>query len=176
VQSALLAHWGVALRLHADAAAHRAPISNGQRAARALGLRSAAEEAALGFPTLFETTLPSLQAASSRGHAPRAARVQALFATMAVLDDTNVAHRGGAAGVEFVKLEALAFLRAGGVDQPDWLARARAFHATCVQRRLSPGGAADVLAAACWLDQIAKPAMQMRPALEPSSPLQWALA
>jgi triphosphoribosyl-dephospho-CoA synthase len=175
VQATLLAHWGVALRLHADAAARRAPTSNGQRAARALGLRSAAEEAAQGFPTLFETTLPALQAALSRGHAQRAARVQALFATMAVLDDTNVAHRGGADGVEFVKTQALAFLRAGGVDHSDWLARARAFHAACVHRRLSPGGSADVLAAACWLEQISQPRAELLPALPTYGPLHLAL-
>ena len=154
VRDCLIRHWGQALRWRAESAARAAPVSNGQRAARQFGMRSAGDEAALGFPTLFEVTLPALQAALHAGHAPRAARVQAFFATMAVLDDTNIAHRGGWEGVQFVKTSAQAFLDAGGVAQTDWVLQARAIHADCVARRLSPGGAADVLAAACWLQEL----------------------
>ena len=154
VQDCLIKHWGKSLRWRAESAAQAAPVSNGQRAARRFGMRSAGDEAALGFPTLFEIALPTLQAALLSGHTPRAARVQAFFATMAVLDDTNTAHRGGWEGVQFVKTSAQAFLETGGVAQPDWLPHARAIHAEFVARRLSPGGAADVLAAACWLQEL----------------------
>jgi triphosphoribosyl-dephospho-CoA synthase len=154
LRSTLLRQWGQALRGRADSAARGAPRSNGQRAARRFGLRSAGEEAAIGFPTLFEVTLPVLQMALVTGCATRAARVQAFFATMAVLDDTNIAHRGGWAGVQFVKTSAQTFLEAGGVAQPDWETRARIIHADFVTQRLSPGGAADVLAAACWLQEM----------------------
>jgi triphosphoribosyl-dephospho-CoA synthase len=154
VRDSLMRHWGKALRWRAESAARAAPESNGQHAARRFGLRSAGEEAALGFPTLFEVTLPALQAALQAGHAPRAARVQSFFATMAALDDTNTAHRGGWDGVQFVKTSARAFLDGGGVAQADWLQQARAVHADFVARRLSPGGAADVLAAACWLQEL----------------------
>ena len=161
LRDALLTHWGQALRWRAASAAQTAPLSNGQRAARRFGLRSAGDEAALGFPTLFEVTLPALLAALQAGHALRAARVQAFFATMAVLDDTNTAHRGGWEGVQFVKTSAQGFLDAGGVAQTDWVLQARAIHADLVARRLSPGGSADVLAAACWLHAM----QQQAPAL-----------
>jgi triphosphoribosyl-dephospho-CoA synthase len=157
LRDSLLCHWGQALRWRAESAAQSVPASNGQRAARRFGLRSAGDEAALGFPTLFEVTWPSLQAALQAGHALRAARAQAFFATMAVLDDTNTAHRGGWEGVRFVKSSAQAFLDAGGVAQSDWVCQARALHAQCVARRLSPGGAADVLAAACWFQELQGP-------------------
>jgi triphosphoribosyl-dephospho-CoA synthase len=172
VRDTLMAHWGQALRWRAASAARAAPASNGQHAARRFGLRSAGEEAALGFPTLFEITLPALHAALHAGHALPAARVQAFFATMAVLDDTNTAHRGGLEGVQFVKASAHAFLAAGGVAQTDWLQQARALHAEFVARRLSPGGAADVLAAACWLQEMQQAADVSRQLAERQSPAQ----
>ncbi len=75
-----------------------------------------------------------------------AARVQACFALIAVLDDTNLLHRGGSAGLRFAQAAARDFLAAGGVGQADWLHRAVAVHRAFVARRLSPGGAADLLA------------------------------
>ena len=153
LRHSLLENWGPALQQHAAAQLQGPARSHGQQAARRFRLRGAAAEAALGFPTLFEVTLPALQAGLQAGRGARAARVQALFATMAVLDDTNAAHRCGLDGLLCVQRTAADFLRAGGVDQPDWIGRARTVHADWVAQRLSPGGAADVLAAACWLHE-----------------------
>jgi triphosphoribosyl-dephospho-CoA synthase len=154
LRAVLLSTWGEALAARARRARAAAPSSNGQRVAQRHGMRSAGEEAAQAFPTLFDVTLPALQAALAAGAPARAARVQALFATMAVLDDTNNVHRGGIEGLRFVQACARGFLAAGGVLQADWLAHARALHAAFVQRRLSPGGSADVLASACWVDEL----------------------
>ncbi len=151
LRAALLAGWGGALAERAALVRAAAPVSNGQKAARAHGLRSALDEAALGFPAVFEVALPALQAALLSGVGERAARVQALFATMAVLDDTNLVHRGGLAGLHWMQAQAQEFLAAGGVAQAQWQPQARALHWAAVQRRLSPGGSADVLASACWL-------------------------
>jgi len=151
LRAVLLSTWGEALAERARATRLASPTSNGQRVAQRYGLRSAGDEAARAFPTLFDTTLPALQAARVWGATPRAARVQALFVTMAVLDDTNVVHRGGIEGLRFVQSNARRFINRGGVRQADWLIQARAIHADFVQRRLSPGGAADVLASACWV-------------------------
>ena len=154
LRAVLLSTWGEALAERARATRLATPTSNGQRVAQRYGLRSAGDEAARAFPTLFDTTLPALQAALAWGATPRAARVQALLATMAVLDDTNVVHRGGTEGLRFVQSSAHRFITTGGVRQADWLIQARAIHADFVQRRLSPGGAADVLASACWVAEL----------------------
>ncbi|MDO8320554.1 triphosphoribosyl-dephospho-CoA synthase MdcB [Rhodoferax sp.] len=154
LRSVLVSTWGDALAQRAKAARLTAPVSNGQRAARRFGLRSAGDEAAQAFPVLFDVTLPALQAALQAGAGERAARVQALFATMAVLDDTNCVHRGGIDGLRFVQASARQFLQAGGVLQSDWLPQARAIHRAFVARNLSPGGSADVLASACWVQSV----------------------
>jgi len=146
VREAIADAWGPALR----ARLVRAGDSNGRRAARRHGLRSAGDEAAAGFPVLFETALPALRQPGLDGPS---ARLQALFHTMAELDDTNVAHRGGLEGLRYVQRAARGFLDAGGAARPDGVAHARAIHEAFVARRLSPGGAADVLAAACLLDR-----------------------
>ncbi|MDE2146864.1 MAG: triphosphoribosyl-dephospho-CoA synthase MdcB [Burkholderiales bacterium] len=150
VRRALLHHWGAALaaRPRGGGASHGAQVRT------RLGLPGAAEAAAAGFPVLFETTWPTLAAARQQGLAPAAARLQALMHTVAVLPDTNLAHRGGTAGLRHAQASAQGWLRAGGAFAPDGLARARTLHRDFVARRLSPGGAADMLAAACWLQRV----------------------
>lgn len=149
----LLARWGDALHRRSG----RDADSNGGRAARRFGLRGASEEAALGFPTLFEHAAPALDAALAAGLDPRRARLQALFAALAVLDDTTLVHRGGLAGLRFARAAADEFLERGGAGRADAVAHARTLHRAFVRRRLSPGGAADVLAAACWLQRTCAP-------------------
>ena len=146
----LLALWGPALAQRAS----RSRDSHGSRAARAYGLRSVGVEAAEGFPLLFEVVWPRLSGALARGLPPHRARLEALFAAMAVLDDTNLVHRGGLAGLRFAQKAARDFLQRGGGDRPDAQAHALALHRAFVAANLSPGGAADVLAAACWLQRV----------------------
>lgn len=154
LQAALMAHWGAALRLRCERVAQEPARSNGQRAARLHSLRGAGEEAAEGFPVLFHTALPVLHAARSQGATASAALIQAFFATMQRLDDTNLAHRGGVQGLRFAQERARSFLAAGGVFQAGWESTAWETHQQFVARRLSPGGAADVVACAWWVTQV----------------------
>jgi triphosphoribosyl-dephospho-CoA synthase len=87
--------------------------------------------------------------------APDAARVQCFFALLAVVDDTNLLHRGGAEGLAGARMAAASFLTAGGVGAPGWLDRAVGIHRDFVAARLSPGGCADLLAATLFLDALA---------------------
>ncbi len=130
------------------------PDSNGTRALAAHGGAGAREQAAAGYPLLGEVALPELRTARNRGADARASRVQALFAIMAALDDTNLLHRGGREGLALVRREARAFLDTGGVFSAGWHERALKLHRLCVAKRLSPGGAADLLACAIFLDDI----------------------
>jgi len=146
----LLARWGDALASRAT----RSPTLPGGLAARRYGLRSASAEAALGFPVLFETALPALQAGSARGLDRQQVLLDTLFSVMAVLDDSNLAHRGGIEGLRYAQRAARAFLAAGGAARPAGVRAARTIGDDFVRRRLSPGGAADILAAACWVQRL----------------------
>lgn len=150
LRDAVLAHWGDALA----ARCARPSALPGGIAARRLGLRSASQEAALGFPVLFDTVVPAWCAARAQGLGGERLRLQVFFTALAVLDDSNLAHRGGLDGLHFARAQAQGFLARGGAARPDAPAEAWAIHREFVARRLSPGGCADLLAAACWLHRV----------------------
>jgi triphosphoribosyl-dephospho-CoA synthase len=153
LQQTLIATWGDAL----GSRCARPALSNGQRAAQSHQLRGVGEEAVLGFPTVFGCAVPALVQARSLGLDDRHTRLHAFFHIMARLDDTNLVHRGGLAGLRFAQQQAREFLHAGGAVRPDALVHARAIHRAFVARRLSPGGAADVLAAAGLIERVCTP-------------------
>ncbi len=145
--------WG-----HELAKRPASPVTHGGRASLRYGVGGASAEAASGFPAVRELGLPALRL--GRRLAPddgQAARIQCLFALMAELDDTNLLHRGGPEGLHFARSAAQAFLDAGGVGAPDWRERALALHRAFVAERLSPGGAADLLAVTLFLDSLSEP-------------------
>jgi triphosphoribosyl-dephospho-CoA synthase len=150
IRTALLIRWGKAL------AAHTRPgtaDSHGLQAAVRYAADGAREEAALGLPSVFDVALPTLQQTLAAGRGWRKARIDALFALMGHISDTNVYHRGGAQGALTVRRHAQDFLAFGGTAHPDWEVRAKECHRIFVDSRLSPGGAADLLAAACLVHE-----------------------
>jgi len=132
--------------------------SHGGRARRRFGAGGARMEAAQGFPSVYEVGLPALR----RGVllAPgdsEAARVEACFALIAALEDTNLLHRGGLQGLQFARSTARSFLDAGGVGMPGWRERARSVHESFTARWLSPGGSADLLAMTLFVSACERP-------------------
>lgn len=150
LREALVRCWGGALSVRAM----RTSTLPGGIAARRHGLRSASEEAAMGFPVLFDTAVPALCSALRRDLTPQQARLDTLFHVMAVLDDCNLAHRGGLEGLSHAQRAARHYLEEGGATQPEGLQKAKAIADDFVLRRLSPGGAADTLAAACLVSRV----------------------
>ncbi|HSZ52994.1 MAG TPA: triphosphoribosyl-dephospho-CoA synthase MdcB [Caulobacteraceae bacterium] len=129
--------------------------SHGTEVARRHGAGGARAQAAAGFPAVYEVALPALSL--GRRLAPgdaEAARVQACLSLIATIEDTNLLYRGGLAGLSFARRQARRFLDEGGVGSADWRTRARTIHEAFVARRLSPGGCADLLAMALFVDAI----------------------
>jgi triphosphoribosyl-dephospho-CoA synthase len=146
LRAVLLLRWGEELASH-GAITHEE--SNGLRAGRLHGASGAREEAALGFPSVFDVGLPALRRTLAAGRSMLHARIDALFSLMAHMSDTNVYHRGGRGGAQTVREHARRFIDAGGSAAPDWQGCALDSHRVFVAQRLSPGGAADLLAATC---------------------------
>ena len=128
--------------------------SHGQLMAVHHGVAGARGEALLGFPLVFEVALPALRSALSRGADIRHSLLHTFFALLAGTMDTNVLFRGGAEGLQFVQTRAKEFLQSGSVFKLGWQEQAVLLHRQCSERHLSPGGCADLLAAACFIHQL----------------------
>ncbi|MBY3307695.1 triphosphoribosyl-dephospho-CoA synthase MdcB [Rhizobium laguerreae] len=142
--------WGSAIL----ASAVGAPVSNGLRVRALYGGTGAREAAATGFPVVLEVALPVFRSVLANGSTRADASLHALFSVMAVLQDTNILHRGGPAGLSFVQDAARGFLSNGGIYATGAHESAIELHKEFSRRRLSPGGAADMLACTTFLFDI----------------------
>ena len=136
---------------------HRAPVLTANKGALACltyqvgGARSQAQQ---GFPLVLEAALPALLAARQRGQNETTARLDALLAVMAQLDDTCVLSRGGLSALRTVQQGAAQVLRLGGCSSEPGKSAYREFGQQLLRLNVSPGGAADMLAAALFLDRL----------------------
>ncbi len=90
--------------------------SHGGAVRRRYGAGGARSEASQGFPSVYEVGLPALQCGALLAPGDtEAARAQACFALIAVLQDTNLLHRGGLSGLAYAQRTARGFLDDGGV-------------------------------------------------------------
>jgi triphosphoribosyl-dephospho-CoA synthase len=144
--------FAAALALHPDPALRGHTDSHGARARRRYGVAGAAGEARAGFPHVVGHALPTLRRARARGADETTARLDALLAVMAHLEDTCVLHRGGLAGLTAIRRGAARVLVAGGSATPAGRRRLAELDDLARRRRLSPGGSGDLLSAALFLD------------------------
>lgn len=151
LRAIMLIRWGDALARHtrADDAQSHGVLVAGLHAAS-----GAREEGALGLPSVFEVGLPAMRRTLAAGRSMHLARIDALFSLMAHVSDTNVLYRGGAQGALTVKRQAAGFRAMGGTADPHWRAYALECHRVLVAQKLSPGGAADLLAATCLVHAV----------------------
>ena len=128
--------------------------SNGSRACRRFGVQGARGEAAAGFPHVMQVGLPALRRARARGAGEECARLDALMAIMARLEDTCLLHRGGWSAVAAAQRGAGRVLAHGGAATAAGRRALLALDAELLSRHASPGGCADLLAACLFLDDL----------------------
>jgi triphosphoribosyl-dephospho-CoA synthase len=127
--------------------------SHGSIVARRYGGNGARAEAAGGMQSVYSVALPALAQARRRSDGnENAARVHTCMALIASVRDSNLLFRGGPEGLALAQSLARGFLANGGVGRQDWQADAEAIHARFVAENLSPGGCADLLAMAIFVD------------------------
>lgn len=137
--------------VHASEAPERAALATQSRTRLAARLADLAVAALIDEATL--TPKPGL--VDLRGDGEDTARLNALLALIAGLDDTCLLARGGRAGLMAAQDGARRVLAAGGAARAHGQRALRRLEREMLARRLSPGGAADLLAAALLLDRLA---------------------
>jgi triphosphoribosyl-dephospho-CoA synthase len=126
----------------------------GERACREHGVGGARGQARAGFPAVVGAALPMLHLSRARGDTEAHARVNALLAVMARLDDTCLLARGGRGALLATQAGARRVLALGGIGTPNGRWALGALETRMRKLHVSPGGAADLLAAALLLDRI----------------------
>jgi holo-ACP synthase/triphosphoribosyl-dephospho-CoA synthase len=114
------------------------------------GLTGIRGEAAAGFPAVRGVGLPVLRRYLEEGASRNDAGVAALLALLTQAQDSNIAHRAGADALARIRLETGAFL-AQNPSLPQILAKAADLDRAFIAAHISPGGAADLLAACFFL-------------------------
>jgi triphosphoribosyl-dephospho-CoA synthase len=134
--------------------------NKGERACLDYNVGGARGQAQAGFPHVVDVALPELVRSRLRGDSETAARLNALFAVMATLDDTCVLARGGPSALAEMQDGARRVLEQGGAAALAGRRQLKALDRRLVELHLSPGGAADLLAAALFLDRLRSEAPQ----------------
>lgn len=137
-----------------DTAAPAQTGHKGERACREHGVGGARGQARAGFPAVTAQALPMLRLSRARGDGEPQARINALLAVMAGLDDTCLLARGGGRALKATQRGARRVLALGGVATPNGRAALHTLEARMRALHVSPGGAADLLAASLLLDRI----------------------
>lgn len=126
----------------------------GEQACLDYNVGGARGQAQAGFPHVVEVALPELSRSRIRGDSETAARLNALLAVMASLDDTCVLARGGRSALAELQDGARRVLGRGGAATLAGCRHLKALNRRLVELHVSPGGAADLLAAALFLDRL----------------------
>jgi triphosphoribosyl-dephospho-CoA synthase len=137
-----------------------AEATHGSRVRLRFGATGARGEACAGFPHVTAVGLPALWAARRRGIDEGCARLDALMAIMAELQDTCVLYRGGHDAQVAVQTGARRVLDCGGTSTVAGRLALRSLDRALLARWVSPGGSADLLAACLFLDEMANGSFQ----------------
>jgi triphosphoribosyl-dephospho-CoA synthase len=138
---------------------HAPPVaraSHGARVVERYGVTGARGEARAAFPHVRDIALPALLRARGAGLREEDARLDALVAIMASLDDTCLLHRGGLPALRAAQSGARRVIECGGAGQAHGRAALAALDHALLALNASPGGAADLLAAALFLDTLTR--------------------
>ena len=156
------------------------PKTHGERLFQMYGERGIRGQAMEGFPILRDTAVPWLRrfqnigtdaelqhdiaarATLRRGllqdtgsmhaeHFENAVHVSTLIAIMSVLNDTNVFIRSSYEDMCWLQAESSTILSMGAMFTEEGVRAIEALNTACIEKNISPGGAADILAVAILL-------------------------
>ncbi len=126
-------------------------FSAGERLYLQYGITGIRGQAESGFSTVCNVSLPVLEEALADGCDPNSAAVNALLHLMCKTEDTNILHRAGPDGLTYARQSAAYALRQGGMFTLEGTQAIYRMSDDFRQKRISPGGCADLLAVTIFL-------------------------
>ncbi|EMN7478465.1 triphosphoribosyl-dephospho-CoA synthase CitG [Salmonella enterica] len=135
--------------------------SVGERIYKSHGLAGARGAAESGFAIVLNYSLPAYYTAIKQYWGTERALHQALLTLIAHNEDTNLVSRGGINGLRFAQNEAKALLNEGGMAHPEAIEKISALDHIFINKNLSPGGSADLLAVTWFLANLPEGSPQM---------------
>ncbi|WP_207552877.1 triphosphoribosyl-dephospho-CoA synthase CitG [Consotaella salsifontis] len=127
------------------------PRTAGEHLYRLHGLTGARGEAASGFATVRQYSLPAYRQAREAGAGGRMALLSAFLELLAVNADTNIVTRGGVGALRYIQEKARRLRAMGGIDHPGFIEAMIVLDEAMIERNLNPGGSADLLAVTWFL-------------------------
>jgi triphosphoribosyl-dephospho-CoA synthase len=127
-------------------------VSHGRLVCDLYHTRGAREEAENGFPHIVNLALPALKASRRAGATETQARLNALLAIMSELVDTCLLYRGGFVALNVAQEGARKVLEFGGTATLKGMRTLLSLSDNLICIGASPGGSADLLAAALFLE------------------------
>lgn len=126
--------------------------TTGQRIYLEHGLEGIRGELSRGLPAVAQIGLPTLRRHLAAGDTLEQAGVQVLLALMAQVVDTNLIARGGLEGQQWAMEQAKNLTQDRAVSQEE----AEKLDRALIERNLSPGGCADLLAITYFLEFLSR--------------------
>ena len=126
-------------------------ITHGEKIYCHLGEKGVRGLAMSGYPILCERTVPHMKQYIANNRDQNQINVQILLEIIGELTDTNVISRTSEKEMRWLQTEARAILKTGGAFCAEGLQKVRELNQICIRKNMSPGGAADLLAATIFL-------------------------
>lgn len=122
-------------------------LTHGEMLYKKYGFKGIRGEVESGFATVRKSAVPILRYwYSNKTLSMNDIFLQVLINLMAESEDTNVIIRGGVESLIYTKTVSKEFLQSGGMKQPYAKEKLEQMNRNFVEKNISPGGAADLLA------------------------------
>ena len=140
--------------VESELAANTQPRTAGERFYHQYGLQGVRGEVESGFETVRAQALPVYREALNHGADRNTALLEVMLALLEHNNDTNLVHRGGIEGLRYVQQQAQSIRQQTSFLSPERMRALQQLDLRLIERNLSPGGSADLLAVTWLLQQL----------------------
>jgi triphosphoribosyl-dephospho-CoA synthase len=134
---------------------HKEVLTHGERLYKDYGFKGIRGEVENGFSSIQKNAVRVLRDwKDNKQLSMNDLFLDILLNIMADSEDTNVVSRGGIDSLKYVRKRSLEFVLEGGMQQNDAVFKLQSMNRDFIERNISPGGSADLLAVTIFLGML----------------------